>query len=61
MQDEYWQHDIAATFSIKETMSVYGGVRNLTDEQPFITNRGYPASPRGTYVYLGFNMVFGGF
>lgn len=61
VQDEYWQHDIAATFAIKETMSVYGGIRNLTDEQPFITNRGYPASARGRYVYLGFNMVFGGF
>lgn len=61
MQDEYWQHDIAATFNIKETLSVYGGIRNLTDEKPFITNFGYPASPRGRYLYLGVNMVFGGF
>ncbi|MEM1403197.1 MAG: TonB-dependent receptor [Pseudomonadota bacterium] len=61
VQDEYWQHDIAATFNVKETLSVYGGVRNITDEEPFITNFGYPASPRGRYFYVGLNMVFGGF
>ncbi|MEM9397632.1 MAG: TonB-dependent receptor, partial [Pseudomonadota bacterium] len=61
MQDEYWQHDIAATYDIQENMSVYGGVRNITDEEPFITSFGYPASPRGRYFYLGFNMAFGGF
>jgi iron complex outermembrane receptor protein len=60
-QDEFWQHDIAVSYAFRETMSVYGGVRNVTDEQPFITNFGYPASPRGRYFYLGLNMSFGGF
>lgn len=60
IQDEYWQHDIAVRYAFKDTMSVYGGVRNLTDEDPFITNFGYPASPRGRFFYLGLNMVFGG-
>ncbi|WP_439106044.1 TonB-dependent receptor domain-containing protein [Congregibacter sp.] len=61
VQDEFWQHDIAVTYAFKETMSVYGGVRNVTDEEPFITNFGYPASPRGQFFYLGLNMSFGGF
>ncbi|MFN2329556.1 MAG: TonB-dependent receptor domain-containing protein [Chromatocurvus sp.] len=59
-QGEYWQHDIAFNYALKDTMSVYGGVRNVTDEKPFITNFGYPASPRGQFFYLGLNMRFGG-
>jgi outer membrane receptor protein involved in Fe transport len=61
VQDEFWQHDLAVTFSFKENMSVYGGIRNVTDEEPFITNFGYPASPRGRFFYLGLNMSFGAF
>ena len=61
VQDEFWQHDLAANFTFNETFTVYGGIRNVTDEEPFITNFGYPASPRGRYFYVGLNMVFGGF
>ena len=60
VQDEYWQHDIAFRYALKDSMAVYGGVRNVTDEEPFITNFGYPASPRGQFFYLGLNMRFGG-
>lgn len=61
VQDEFWQHDLAVTYALKDTMSVYGGIRNVTDEEPFITNFGYPASPRGRFFYLGLNMSFGAF
>ncbi|MFK7829486.1 MAG: TonB-dependent receptor [Congregibacter sp.] len=60
MQDEFWQHDIAVSYAFKEQLSVYGGVRNVTDENPFITNFAYPASPRGRYFYLGLSMGFNG-
>ena len=33
VQDEFWQHDIAATYNLRETLSIYGGVRNVTDEE----------------------------
>lgn len=59
LQDEFWQHDIAVSYAFKERLSVYGGIRNVTDEEPFITNFGYPASPRGRYFYLGLSMGLG--
>lgn len=53
MQDEFWQHDLAFNWDIEDALSVYGGVKNVTDETPFMTNFGYPASPRGRFFYLG--------
>jgi len=32
---------------------VYGGVQNLTDEEPFMTQPSFPTSPRGTYFFFG--------
>lgn len=49
MQDEFWQHDIAFNWDVQEALSVYGGVKNVTEEEPFMTNFGYPASPRGRF------------
>ena len=45
-------HSIRASYS-KEDFTLYGGVNNLTDESPFITERAYPVSPVGRYLYLG--------
>jgi outer membrane receptor protein involved in Fe transport len=52
-QDEYWQHDINARWYLNDQTMVYGGVRNLTDEKPFITERAFPASARGTFFFIG--------
>ena len=45
-------HSIRASYT-KEDFTLYGGVNNLTDESPFITERAYPVSPVGRYLYLG--------
>ena len=45
-------HDFRASFT-QENYSIYGGVNNVTDEEPFITERAYPVSPIGRYYYLG--------
>jgi iron complex outermembrane recepter protein len=52
-QDAFWQHDINARYLLNDSIMIYGGVKNLTDERPFITERAYPASPRGSFFYLG--------
>ena len=52
-QEAFWQHDLSASYLIGDTLMAYGGVRNLTDEQPFITENAFPASPRGTFFFLG--------
>lgn len=57
MQDAFWQHDISASFQFSDELFFYGGIKNVTDEEPFITDFAYPASPRGQFVYLGVNYV----
>jgi len=51
--DETWVHNINATYLLTDELTVYGGVRNLDDEQPFITDRSWPVSARGRFFYLG--------
>lgn len=46
-------HDINASYRINETLTLYGGVNNLADRQPFITEQAYPVSPIGRQFFLG--------
>jgi len=45
-------HDVRASYSW-DNFTFYGGVSNLTDEKPFLTERAYPVSPVGRYGFLG--------
>lgn len=49
---ETYIHDFRGSYN-QARYSVYGGVNNLTDEDPFITERAYPVSPIGRFFYLG--------
>jgi len=53
LNDDFWQHDISANYLINDDVMIYGGIKNLTDEQPFVTENAFPASPRGTFFFLG--------
>lgn len=53
LQDALWMHNLSARYSFTDMVMVYGGVKNLTDEQPFITENAFPASPRGTFYFVG--------
>ncbi|MBE1299412.1 MAG: TonB-dependent receptor [Alteromonadaceae bacterium] len=55
MMEETFIHDINMTFRATDELMVYGGINNITDEMPFITNAAYPASIRGRYFFLGLN------
>ena len=55
IMDEFWQHDISASFILTDEIRIYGGIKNITDEQPFATEFAYPASPRGRFFFLGLN------
>ncbi len=52
-QEAFWQHDLSASYLVNDELMIYGGVKNLTDEQPFITENAFPASPRGTFYFIG--------
>lgn len=49
-----WMHNISASYTFTEMgMQVFGGVNNLSDVKPFITERAYPASPIGRSFFIG--------
>lgn len=51
--DETWLHDLNATYVWNDSLTIRGGVNNLTEEDPFGTDRAFPASPRGRMLFLG--------
>ncbi len=55
MQDEFWSHDINASYTVNDEIQIYGGIKNVSDEQPFMTDYSFPVSPRGRFFYLGVN------
>lgn len=46
-------HDINAAYSVNDNLSVFGGINNLTDESPFITQEAWPTGPRGRTFFFG--------
>ena len=53
ISDETFIHDISFNFEASDRFSFYGGVNNIFNEKPFITEQAYPVSPVGTYFFLG--------
>lgn len=56
--DETLIHDISATFEMSDRYKLYGGVNNLSDEQPFLTEFAFPVSPLGRFFFVGFEADF---
>jgi outer membrane receptor protein involved in Fe transport len=46
-------HDVAFSYDASDNFTVYGGVNNVFNKKPFITEQAYPVSPVGTYFFLG--------
>ncbi|WP_298469419.1 TonB-dependent receptor [uncultured Erythrobacter sp.] len=46
-------HDISFNFEATDELEVYGGVNNIFDRQPFVTEQAFPVSPVGTFFFLG--------
>ncbi len=54
--DEYLIHDLSLTYDASDQISVYAGVNNLTDEQPYPTNFSYPVNPYGASFFVGISV-----
>jgi outer membrane receptor protein involved in Fe transport len=48
-----WIHDLSGSFAVNDTYTVYGGIQNIADEQPYDTQPSFPAGSRGRYLFLG--------
>lgn len=54
MAGETWMHNISASYEFPDMgLQVFGGVNNLSDVKPFVTERAYPASPVGRSFFIG--------
>ena len=58
MADETYVHDISVSWFVTDQYQLYGGVNNVSDERPFITELAFPVSPIGRFFFLGLNADF---
>lgn len=55
--DAFYAHNLSGNYDLSETVRIYGGISNLTDEKPFVTERAYPISPVGRAYFIGVNIT----
>ena len=48
-----WIHNLSGNYVISDKFTVYGGIQNLADEQPFATQPAFPTGLRGRYFFAG--------
>ena len=53
--DETYIHDISISWDVSDTYRIYGGVNNVGDETPFLTEFAFLVSPIGRFFFLGVN------
>ncbi|MEX2122997.1 MAG: TonB-dependent receptor [Woeseia sp.] len=53
--DAFTLHDLSVGYEFSDVLQFYGGVNNITDEKPFITEQAYPVNPRGRFYFVGAN------
>ncbi|MGY6551281.1 MAG: TonB-dependent receptor domain-containing protein [Erythrobacter sp.] len=46
-------HNLNASYTFDRGLEVFGGINNLTNVRPFITERAFPVNPIGRSVFLG--------
>lgn len=51
-------HDISFRIDLSDRYQIYGGVNNLGNKQPFLTENAFPVSPIGRLFFLGANARF---
>jgi len=54
-----WMHNLSASYTFSDRYRLYGGIHNITNEQPFATQPNFPTGLRGRYVSLGFTATLG--
>jgi iron complex outermembrane recepter protein len=46
-------HDASFSYEASDKFEIYGGVNNIFNKKPFITEQAFPVSPVGTFFFLG--------
>ncbi len=53
LTNDVFIHDITFTWEATDMIDIYGGVNNVFNRKPFVTEQAYPVSPVGTLFFLG--------
>lgn len=51
--DEVYIFDANASYEYSDQLTFYGGVNNISDEEPYATETAWPVGPRGRFFFLG--------
>ena len=51
--DEIYILDLNGAYEFNDSLRFYGGINNLTDEEPYSTQTAWPVGPRGRFFFLG--------
>jgi iron complex outermembrane receptor protein len=52
-----WIHNVSGNYTISDRYTVYGGIQNFTDEEPFATQPAFPTGLRGAYFFAGLTVT----
>jgi iron complex outermembrane receptor protein len=53
---EFVSHNLSGNWDYSDTIRISGGISNLTNEKPFVTERAYPVSAVGRAYFVGLTM-----
>ena len=53
LSNDTFIHDASFNYEASDKFTVYGGVNNIFNKKPFITEQAFPVSPVGTFFFLG--------
>ena len=53
LSDRSYVVDLFGSFELSEQLQFYGGVNNVSDEEPFLNSEAWPTGPRGRFFFLG--------
>ena len=54
----YWLHNVSFNLDATDEITFYGGINNLTDEEPYLSSSAYPVSGIGRSLFLGVTARF---
>lgn len=55
---DYWIHNLSFSLEATDRMTFYGGINNVSDEEPYIASSAYPVSGLGRSFFLGVTTRF---
>ena len=54
--DDVFIQNVNFSWDFNDSYRLYGGMNNITDEEPFITERAFPVNPIGRFFFVGLNV-----